>query len=94
MKQKKAIHITIIGCLLSFSMLLGGCAGIGETQYEVASYKGELKEGETKADFNQELFYRNDKKTTGADPFVFDNTERDGYYYLRIRKYLFLWYYK
>lgn len=60
-------------------MLLAGCAG--ETQYEVASYQGELKEGETKADFNQELFYRNDQKTSGADPFVLDNTEVDGYYY-------------
>ncbi|MBQ2987232.1 MAG: family 43 glycosylhydrolase [Tyzzerella sp.] len=82
MKQRKAIYVTIIGCLLSVSMLLGGCVSIGETQYEVASYQGELKEGETKTDFNHELFYRNDKKTTGADPFVFDNTERDGYYYL------------
>lgn len=28
------------------------------------------------------LFYANDKKTNVADPFVLDNTEVDGYYYL------------
>lgn len=65
--------------LVAASMLLAGCAR--ETQYEVANYQGELKEGETKSDFNKELFYRNDQKTSGADPFVLDNTEVDGYYY-------------
>ena len=28
------------------------------------------------------LFYRNDKKTNLPDPFILDNTERDGYYYM------------
>lgn len=32
--------------------------------------------------YNTELFYSNDKKTGLADPFVLDNRERDGYYYL------------
>lgn len=82
MKQSKKICGNVIGCLLATSMLLGGCANIGTAKYEVASYQGEVKEGETQADFNTELFYRNDQKTEGADPFVFDNTERDGYYYL------------
>lgn len=82
MKTRKSSWLRIIGCLLAINMMFGGCAGLGKTEYEVASYTGEVKEGETQADYNQELFYRNDKKTTGADPFVFDNTERDGYFYL------------
>ncbi|MBQ8802821.1 MAG: family 43 glycosylhydrolase [Tyzzerella sp.] len=65
--------------LVAAGMLLSGCAR--ETQYEVANYQGQLAEGETKSDFNTELFYRNDKKTSGADPFILDNTEVDGYYY-------------
>ena len=68
----------IIILMLAAGMLLAGC---GKTEYEVASYQGELEEGQTTSDFNTELFYRNDKKTSGADPFVLDNTEVDGYYY-------------
>ncbi len=66
--------------LLITSMLLAGCTS--ETQYEVATYQGELAEGQTKSDYNKELFYRNDKKTEGPDPTILDNTERDGYYYV------------
>ena len=69
--------------LLLLSMLCGLLAACGETvkHYEIANYQGALKEGQTKSDYNKELFYRNDKKTSGADPFVLDNTGVDGYYY-------------
>ena len=54
-----------------------------QTYYEVPSYQGELKEGQTKSDYNKALFYRNDHKIhTAADPFVLDNTAVDGWYYL------------
>ena len=76
MKKKVILLITMA------SMLLTGC--VGETQYEVSNYQGELAEGETQSDYNQELFYRNDKKTSGADPFVLDNTDVDGYYYMYV----------
>ncbi|MBQ2923753.1 MAG: family 43 glycosylhydrolase [Tyzzerella sp.] len=69
--------ITIL--LVAATMLLVGCAG--ETQYEVSNYQGQLAEGQTQSEFNEELFYRNDKKTSGADPFILDNTKVDGYYY-------------
>ncbi len=32
--------------------------------------------------YDGSLFYRNDYKVGVADPFVFDNTKRDGYYYM------------
>lgn len=74
--------ITTLGVSMAICTILAGCAGIGEKQYEVANYQGKLAEGETKSDFNKELFYRNEKQTDFADPFVLDNTERDGYYYM------------
>lgn len=67
--------------LVASGMLLTGCTRETRYEYEVSNYQGEVSEGETKSDFNKELFYRNDKKTSGADPFVLDNTEVDGYYY-------------
>ena len=73
--MKKLVVLLIAAC-----MLFTGC--VRETQYEVASYQGEVAKGETKADFNENLFYRNDKKANCPDPFVLDNTERDGYYYM------------
>ncbi|MBQ8802698.1 MAG: family 43 glycosylhydrolase [Tyzzerella sp.] len=65
--------------LIAAGMLLSGCGR--ETQYWVSNYQGQLEEGQTQSDYNKELFYRNDKKTSGADPFILDNTEVDGYYY-------------
>lgn len=69
--------------LLAMLCALTACGGVEPTkvQYEVPSYQGQLKEGQTKSDYNKNLFYRNDQKTSGADPFVLDNTAVDGYYY-------------
>lgn len=81
----KIKRILAAACVLaSLCGMLAGCESMqGEIQYEVPSYKGELQEGQTKSDFNKELFYRNDRKIPEApDPFVLDNTSRDGYYYL------------
>ena len=70
-------------------VLLAGCQteqpqSQGETQYEISNYQGQLAEGQKKSDYNKALFYRNDKKTSGADPFVLDNTAIDGYYYMYV----------
>lgn len=80
---------TMIKRGLSLALLLGilcaltACGGEGQqVQYEVANYQGQLQDGQSKSDFNQELFYRNDKLTNLADPFVLDNTNVDGYYYM------------
>ena len=75
MKKK---FITVILLTSVSTLLLSGC----QKQYEVANYQGEIAEGETKSDYNKELFYRNDKQTGLADPFVLDNTKVDGYYYM------------
>lgn len=69
----------IVSLLLILLFILSGCSLM---RYELPSYQGILAEGEVKSAYNEELFMRNDKFTDGPDPFVFDNTSRDGYYYL------------
>lgn len=71
-------------CLVSVVLctVLAACGGKNvQLQYEVPNYQGQLLDGQTQSDYNKNLFYRNDKKTSGADPFVLDNTAVDGYYY-------------
>ncbi len=63
-------------------LFLTGCGEPAVTMYEVPSCQGQIEEGQTQSDFDEELFYRNDKKAGCPDPFVLNNTERDGYYYL------------
>lgn len=81
--MKKGKWAIVLACtLLASSAAFASCKTVDETQYEIANYQGRLQEGQTKSDYNKELFYRNDKKADGADPFVLDNTARDGYYYM------------
>lgn len=42
----------------------------------------DISDSEIVEKYNTKLFYNNDKKTGVADPFVLDNTNVDGYYYL------------
>jgi len=57
-----------LAVLMAFScVLLAGCQNEqpqtpDQVQYEVANYQGQLAEGQTKSDYNKELFYRNDRK--------------------------------
>ena len=74
-KFKKALVL-----VLGTTIIMSGLTGCG-VQKQLSNYQGMLKEGETKSDYNKELFYRNEKQSKIADPFVLDNTERDGYYY-------------
>ena len=81
MKKTRRIALLLTTILLLSCTLLTGCAR--QVQYEIPNYQGLPEDGQSKSEFNQELFYRNDHKIDDSpDPFVFDNTERDGYYYL------------
>ena len=73
----------LLAFLLATVMMLStaACSFAPQVQYEVPNYQGQLAEGQEKSDYNKNLFYRNDKKTSGADPFILDNTQVDGYYY-------------
>ena len=82
--MKKGKWAIALACtLIASTAVLASCGGeVDETQYEIANYQGQLQEGQTKSDYNKSLFYRNDRVADGADPFVLDNTSRDGYYYM------------
>ena len=81
--MKKGKWAIMLACaMFASTAVLTACGVEDETQYEIANYQGQLEAGQTKSDYNKALFYRNDKKADGADPFVLDNTARDGYYYM------------
>ena len=83
--MKKRTKAALLGLGLSAALLFSACQKQEpeETQpagaEQVPNYQGALAEGESKSEYDQSLFYRNDKKADGADPFVLDNTARDGY---------------
>lgn len=68
-------------------MIVGSLAGCGATEtktvYELSHYDGSnYQDGEERPDFNGDLWRRNDTDFWGgSDPFVLDNTARDGKYY-------------
>lgn len=80
---KRITALGTVALLITSVVALAGCnSGAGEKHYEIASYQGQLEQGQERADYNKELFYRNDKKTGSMDPFILDNTDVDGCYYL------------
>lgn len=82
MKSVRGLKYSLIALAMGASVLLTGCQSSAVKHYEVPNYQGQLAEGQTKSDYNKNLFYRNDKKADCPDPFVLDNTSRDGYYYM------------
>lgn len=87
MKIKQILGWVLVLCTVFACASLAGCnqTGSQEYHYEVPHYQGQLKDGQEISDYNKNLFYRNDFiKANGADPFVYDNTQRDGYYYLYV----------
>lgn len=59
-----------------------GVRGRNEVGTRVDFYSGDEYNADGTVRFNHELFYMNSNKGPGPDPFVFDNTEHDGYYYV------------
>ena len=82
MKKNKLAFVLACAVLGSAAVLPACTKTVNVKQYEIANYQGQLAEGQSKSDYNKALFYRNDRKADGADPFVLDNTSRDGYYYM------------
>ena len=69
----------LLAILLTGTVLTGCTAGNGR---EIAFYSGDETNVNGDMRINEELFFRNEIKGISADPFVFDNTERDGFYYI------------
>lgn len=78
MKKKKIALVVALASVMA-TVGLAGCSSS-----EFSFYQGETKDDNTgRMEFSTDLFYRNDIKMRGnADPFVLDNTARDGYYYM------------
>lgn len=73
-------RILVFVLCLALALPLVACGE--QVRYQLSAYTGQPAEGQKQSDFNRELFMRNDKFADGPDPCVFDNTARDGYYYL------------
>ena len=77
----------VISAVLALCCVAGaaGCSSdeyASLPRYELPNYHGETVDEFGDSVYNQEVFYRNDYKLSGADPFVLDDTARSGYYYL------------
>lgn len=78
----------LLAILLSATLCTGGVIGIAacsndEKNVELPAYTGNKVDTDGKMLFNHEIFYRNDNKGIGPDPFILDDTQegRTGYYY-------------
>ena len=80
--KKIKILCTLSAVLMAAAMGLSACAGGTKSGTRVDFYSGDEYNADGTVRFNHELFYMNSNKGPGPDPFVFDNTEHDGYYYV------------
>ena len=79
----KTICIALTGCIAAAA--LAGCGGETKTVLELPYYDGTEYTSELHdvPEYNHDLWRSNGPRVLGiADPHIFDNTARDGYYYL------------
>lgn len=79
--MKKRLSV-LMALLLGGAAVLSGCASDAAKGTVIDFYSGDELNVNGDVRMNEELFFRNEIKGTSADPFVFDNTERDGFYYI------------
>ena len=78
----KPIITAFIGVTIASVFMFSGCAESVQTVYKLPHYSGtEFEELTGEPVYNQELWRLNTSEIGLPDPFVLDNTERDGYYY-------------
>lgn len=79
--MKKRYLSILLSVVLASGTLLAGCNS-GASGTKIDFYSGDEINVNGDMRINEELFFRNGLKGVSADPYVFDNTERDGYYYI------------
>lgn len=79
--MKKRYLSILLSVVLAGGTLLAGCNS-GASGTKIDFYSGDEINVNGDMRINEELFFRNGLKGVSADPYVFDNTERDGYYYI------------
>lgn len=80
--MKKRYLSIALALTLGCSMAFAGCGTESSVVKMIDYYSGDEMNVNGDMRINEELFFRNENKGVSADPFVFDNTERDGYYYI------------
>lgn len=81
--MRKRISAILVAVCICTGLLLSACSSAsGETYYEVSNYQGTTYDENGRTEYNKALFYANYNQYGNPDPFVLDNTSRDGYYYL------------
>lgn len=78
--MKKIKCGAVISLALGTLMLFTACGGAVSSKIDF--YSGSTVGDDGKIVFNEKLFYMNEDKGPGPDPFVLDDTERSGYYYI------------
>lgn len=78
--MKKIKSGAIVSLALGTLMLFTACGGAASTPIDF--YSGGTVGNDGKIVFNEKLFYMNEDKGPGPDPFVLDDTKRSGYYYI------------
>ncbi|MCM1297578.1 MAG: family 43 glycosylhydrolase [Muribaculaceae bacterium] len=82
-KSKKILAIALSAALCAGAVASLAACGSKEKNVELPAYTGEEVDANGKMLFNHDIFYRNDNKGIGPDPFILDDTQegRTGYYY-------------
>ena len=81
--MRKRISAVLAASCICMGLVLSACSSAqGETYYEVSDYQGTTYDENGRTEYNKALFYANYNQYGNPDPFVLDNTSRDGYYYL------------
>lgn len=78
--KKRYLSIALAFVLGCGSMFVG-CSS-EDSGKMIDYYSGEEMNVNGDMRINEELFFRNEMSGVAADPYVFDNTARDGYYYI------------
>lgn len=82
--MKKILRPIAVAACAVLGLSMAGCGGgtTAKTVYELPYYDGKTYEEDAdKPVYNSELWRRNDNNEGDPDPFILNNTERDGYYY-------------
>lgn len=81
--MKKKITAMLLAATVGTGLAFSACSSAsGATYYEVSDYQGTTYDESGRTKYNKALFYANYHQYGNPDPFVLDNTSRDGYYYL------------
>ena len=87
MKLKTILTISLAVIMCSVGVVAAGCSK--DKNMELPAYCGEQTDVTGEMLFNEDIFYRNDNKGIGPDPFIFKDPQSDYYYAYSTLGYMF-----